>query len=29
MKSQDTQPQGCTNFKLRQLLRAVSRLYDG
>ncbi len=22
------QPQGCTNFKLRQLLRSVSRLYD-
>jgi len=22
------QPQGCTNFKLRQLLRHVSRLYD-
>ena len=24
----DVQPQGCTNFKLRQLLRSVSRLYD-
>lgn len=24
----DAQPQGCTNFKLRQLLRSVSRLYD-
>jgi DNA-binding MarR family transcriptional regulator len=23
-----TQPQGCTNFKLRQLLRSVARLYD-
>jgi DNA-binding MarR family transcriptional regulator len=22
------QPQGCTNFKLRQLLRSVARLYD-
>jgi DNA-binding MarR family transcriptional regulator len=22
------QPRGCTNFKLRQLLRAVARLYD-
>ncbi len=22
------EPQGCTNFKLRQLLRSVSRLYD-
>lgn len=22
-------PRGCTNFKLRQLLRAVARLYDG
>lgn len=28
MKSDDLQPQGCTNFKLRQLLRSVSRLYD-
>lgn len=23
-----TQPQGCTNFKLRQLQRSVARLYD-
>jgi len=23
-----TTPRGCTNFKLRQLLRSVSRLYD-
>ena len=23
-----SQPQGCTNFKLRQLLRSVARLYD-
>ena len=28
MKSQDTQPQGCTNFKLRTLLRRVARIYD-
>jgi DNA-binding MarR family transcriptional regulator len=28
MDSADAQPQGCTNFKLRQLLRSVSRLYD-
>ena len=28
MKTPSTQPQGCTNFKLRQLLRSVSRLYD-
>jgi DNA-binding MarR family transcriptional regulator len=28
MESDDPQPQGCTNFKLRQLLRSVSRLYD-
>lgn len=28
MKSADAQPQGCTNFKLRQLLRSVSRRYD-
>jgi DNA-binding MarR family transcriptional regulator len=28
MNSSDAQPQGCTNFKLRQLLRSVSRLYD-
>ncbi|MBL8351695.1 MAG: winged helix-turn-helix transcriptional regulator [Burkholderiaceae bacterium] len=28
MKSTDAQPQGCTNFKLRQLLRSVSRRYD-
>jgi DNA-binding MarR family transcriptional regulator len=27
--SPPVQPQGCTNFKLRQLLRAVGRLYDG
>jgi DNA-binding MarR family transcriptional regulator len=24
----DAPPQGCTHFKLRQLLRSVSRLYD-
>ena len=29
MDSTDAQPQGCTHFKLRQLLRSVSRLYDG
>lgn len=28
MKFTDPLPQGCTNFKLRQLLRSVSRLYD-
>jgi DNA-binding MarR family transcriptional regulator len=28
MSVTDAQPQGCTNFKLRQLLRSVSRLYD-
>lgn len=28
MKTEDLQPQGCTNFKLRQLLRSVSRHYD-
>ncbi len=28
MNPPDLQPQGCTNFKLRQLLRSVSRLYD-
>ncbi len=28
MNSADLQPQGCTNFKLRQLLRSVARLYD-
>lgn len=28
MNPGDLQPQGCTNFKLRQLLRSVSRLYD-
>lgn len=28
MERQAAQPQGCTNFKLRQLLRSVSRLYD-
>ena len=28
MKSTSIQPQGCTNFKLRQLLRSVSRLYE-
>ena len=28
MESDAPQPQGCTNFKLRQLLRSVSRLYD-
>lgn len=26
--SSTAQPQGCTNFKLRQLLRSVARLYD-
>ena len=26
--SPSAQPQGCTNFKLRQLLRSVARLYD-
>lgn len=29
MNPSDAQPQGCTHFKLRQLLRSVSRLYDG
>jgi DNA-binding MarR family transcriptional regulator len=28
MKSTVVLPKGCTNFKLRQLLRAVARLYD-
>ena len=28
MSATDVQPQGCTNFKLRQLLRTVSRHYD-
>ena len=28
MKTNDLQPVACTNFKLRQLLRSVSRLYD-
>ena len=28
MTTIDVQPQGCTNFKLRQLLRTVSRHYD-
>ncbi|GCL61277.1 MarR family winged helix-turn-helix transcriptional regulator [Pseudaquabacterium pictum] len=28
MERDTAQPQGCTNFKLRQLLRSVSRLYD-
>jgi len=28
MTTTDVQPQGCTNFKLRQLLRTVSRHYD-
>ena len=28
MNPTDAQPQGCTHFKLRQLLRSVSRLYD-
>ena len=28
MEPKTAQPQGCTNFKLRQLLRSVSRLYD-
>ena len=28
MSARDTRPQGCTNFKLRQLVRRVSHLYD-
>jgi len=28
METADAQSQSCTNFKLRQLLRSVSRLYD-
>jgi DNA-binding MarR family transcriptional regulator len=28
MGNADTKPQGCTNFKLRQLVRRVSHLYD-
>lgn len=28
MVAPDVQPRGCTNFKLRQLLRAVARHYD-
>jgi DNA-binding MarR family transcriptional regulator len=28
MSKATTQPQGCTNFKLRQLTRRVSQLYD-
>jgi hypothetical protein len=28
MRATNIQPQGCTNFKLRQLLRTVSRHYD-
>ena len=28
MKPDASQPYGCTNFKLRQLLRSVARLYD-
>ena len=28
MGNSDTKPQGCTNFKLRQLARRVSQLYD-
>jgi DNA-binding MarR family transcriptional regulator len=28
MNSAETKPQGCTNFKLRQLARRVSQLYD-
>ncbi|HOA93732.1 MAG TPA: MarR family winged helix-turn-helix transcriptional regulator [Quisquiliibacterium sp.] len=28
MSEKTARPQGCTNFKLRQLLRHVSRLYD-
>ncbi len=28
MSVSNAQPQGCTNFKLRQLLRSVARLYD-
>jgi DNA-binding MarR family transcriptional regulator len=29
MTEPPNEPRGCTNFKLRQLLRAVSRRYDG
>ena len=28
MSTIDAQPQGCTNFKLRQLLRRIARVYD-
>jgi DNA-binding MarR family transcriptional regulator len=28
MRKEVTKPQGCTNFKLRQLVRRVSQLYD-
>ena len=28
MNQQTLGPRGCTNFKLRQLLRGVARLYD-
>jgi DNA-binding MarR family transcriptional regulator len=28
MSTSETRPQGCTNFKLRQLVRRVSQLYD-
>jgi DNA-binding MarR family transcriptional regulator len=28
MGNSETRPQGCTNFKLRQLVRRVSQLYD-
>ncbi len=28
MGNAETKPQGCTNFKLRQLVRRVSQLYD-
>lgn len=28
MRNTETKPQGCTNFKLRQLVRRVSQLYD-
>jgi DNA-binding MarR family transcriptional regulator len=28
MSDAETRPQGCTNFKLRQLVRRVSQLYD-
>lgn len=28
MRNTETKPRGCTNFKLRQLVRRVSQLYD-